>query len=164
MKALGKDKELSIMIMLMQKETLMKISRIQFWSALILGCTLMALASACFAQPQAPREMTADTMLSRLQKDLTLTDAQSEKIKSILEEDISKHKALLESSRSSGDRGAVRSEMDALKKDTDAQIAACLTDEQKVIFEKLRTEQEKNIKEGRPSGNAERPADPPPHR
>jgi Spy/CpxP family protein refolding chaperone len=92
----------------------------------------LLLHVAAVAQPMriSPEERTA-----QLKKELSLTEEQAAKVRTILDEAQKESQKLFESSR--GDRAAMREMMMKKAEETDEKISALLNQEQKVKFAEL---------------------------
>jgi Spy/CpxP family protein refolding chaperone len=104
---------------------------------------LLAVVSTAF--PQGRMDPTERAKM--LKERLTLTDEQTIKVTDILTASQAEMQKLRDAS--GGDREAMRAGMQDLRRKTDAKITALLTEKQKKEFEKLRKEQEEQMRQWR---------------
>jgi len=82
-----------------------------------------------------PMRMSPEERTAQLKKELSLTEEQAAKVRTILDEAQKESQKLFESSR--GDRAAMREMMMKKAKETDEKISALLNEEQKAKFAEL---------------------------
>lgn len=122
----------------------------------VLGLGLVCTASA-WAQPP-PHPPSPEERLAKMKTDLGLSEAQAQKIKAILEENISKMKGLREDKSLSEEQR--REKAHEIRRAGGDKIVAELNSEQKVKFEE---EQKKRRREGPPEpGESKGPRKGPP--
>lgn len=118
----------------------MKINK--FSMALITAASLLAVSPAVRAQDnnaggaapaERPRGMTADSMVERIDKAVTLTDAEKPKVKAAAEEQISAMKA----ARDESDQSARREKMKTAHETFNKKMKEILTPEQYTKFESM---------------------------
>lgn len=115
-------------------------------SAIRAACVLFGLlAVVSTAFPQGRMDPTERAKM--LKERLTLTDEQTIKVTDILTASQAEMQKLRDAS--GGDREAMRAGMQDLRRKTDAKITALLTEKQKKEFEKLRKEQEEQMRQWR---------------
>ncbi|GBC63289.1 hypothetical protein DENIS_4283 [Desulfonema ishimotonii] len=95
------------------------------------------------------RKKNPEQIVSEMKTRLSLTDDQAEKILPVIESQTEKGQALFEKARSQGREGrkAMRSEMQALARDTEEQLSAILTDDQMTEYKKMREEQRQKMRQ-----------------
>lgn len=96
------------------------------------------------AQPRNG-EGRAEAQIKRLQEKVGLTDAQTVKVKEILQK--AREEARKAFENGDGDRESMREMMMKSREKSDAEIMKLLTKEQKPKFEALRKEQQKEMQE-----------------
>jgi hypothetical protein len=87
--------------------------------------------------------------MERLEQVLGLSDAQTGQVETILAEQGKKRRALMQEARSGGQSGGVRDKMFALRDETNARLAAVLSDEQLAQYEKLAAERRARMRDRR---------------
>jgi periplasmic protein CpxP/Spy len=106
-------------------------------TALIMSIGALICSSFSFAQPQDHQmplrggPMPREEFLKDLKKKLNLTSEQEQKIQNIFN---------AQSEEIDKERNAMREKMEKQRKETDAQISAVLTDEQKKKYKELKRE------------------------
>ncbi|MFZ0430100.1 MAG: hypothetical protein WAO20_18425 [Acidobacteriota bacterium] len=104
--------------------------------------------------PPRGRRMSLEDQLTNLQKQLNLTDQQVTQVKSILEDRQARLMKMRESrqgmERTEENREAMRSEMDALNKDTEAQLSKVLSEEQMKQYREMRQQRSRRMRGGGP--------------
>lgn len=115
----------------------------KFFCSALLGLSLMGVTSR--GGPPPPQPPAPEERLSKLKTELGLSEAQVQKLKPILEENMSKMKALHEASSLSEEQRKEKAH--AIRKAGGDAIMAELTADQKVKFEE---ELKKHRKEGPP--------------
>jgi Spy/CpxP family protein refolding chaperone len=100
--------------------------------------------------------MDPDRRTQMMKDRLGLSDAQATQVKAVLVDERSKGQALM--ANQTGDRDAMRSQMQSIRKDSEDRISAILTPDQKAKWDTLRAEMQQR---GRP-GTPPPPPNPPP--
>lgn len=124
----------------------MNYTRVLFRSTLLLSLGLLA-AVALRAQPQQTR-LSPEERALRLQERLSLSEEQVEKVTGIYQRAQERMTKLMEKAR--GDRQAMRGAMLDVTRETDEEIEALLTEEQKKEYEKFKEERRQNMPRRRP--------------
>ena len=89
------------------------------------------------------KPVSAEYIVNKMTIYLSLTDKQAQQIKPVIEEDMSKRSEILKNNN--GDRDAVKSQLDALRLQTNNKLAQFLTDDQmKKMEEMQKTQQNKS--------------------
>lgn len=111
-------------------------------TVLVASC-LFALTAASFSQGRMEPAERANMLKERL----SLTDEQTKKVTEIFS--ASRDEMMKLRDASGEDRDAMRAGMQEIRKKTDAKIVALLTEKQKKEFDKLRKEQEEQMRQWR---------------
>jgi Spy/CpxP family protein refolding chaperone len=110
----------------------------QTFALAIAACMSSGLFSATvYAQPS---RADAEVKRQQITETLGLSDTQAAEMQAIHVAAQEKRQALKEQGRQGGDREAVRTEMEALRADMDAQVQSILTPEQYNTLQELRPE------------------------
>lgn len=129
--------------------------------ALTLGMTVVAVAQDTTDQPQTQmqgrrgrgQQQSPEQQLAKLTQELGLTSDQQQQILPMLQDQQQKMQALqLDGSLSMDDR---RTQVQAIRKDTNTQIETALTDEQKQKFEASMSNAHHGGQGGQPSGTTQ---------
>ena len=98
--------------------------------------TLLGLGQPAMAADDPPRGPNMD----RLSQELSLSQEQAREMEEILEQNRERRRELMTEYRGSGNREAARTEMEALRKDTDQQLSGVLNEKQLEQFQAQRRE------------------------
>lgn len=104
------------------------------WIVIAVFSLLVPLLPTVSAVAQ-PMRMSPEERTAQLKKELSLTEEQAAKVRTILDEAQKESQKLFESS--GGDRAALRERMMKKAKETDEKISALLNEDQKVKFADL---------------------------
>ena len=118
----------------------------------IKGVTCLAVLAIAAAPAQAQQQrrqrgMDPEQRMQMLQEKLALTDQQVVSLAPIFAQNDAQRRELFESR--SGERQAMRDQMEALRAELDAELADVLTPEQMTSFQQLREEGRKRFRQGR---------------
>ena len=115
------------------------------------------LTSGLFVATVQAQPSDADKAAKRQEvtQALGLSETQATQMQAIHEAAQASHQALREQGRESGDREAVRTEMEALRADTDAKVQNVLTPEQYTKLQELRPERGERGGHGPGKGRAD---------
>ncbi|MFA5362949.1 MAG: hypothetical protein WC335_06895 [Candidatus Omnitrophota bacterium] len=129
-------------------------------SGLVISVLVLSVMSACiYAQSQGPdqrserRAPSASDMIAGMKADLNLSDQQVSQITPIMENEIKQMEALR---GQEGDREAGRTQMEAIRKETETMLAQYLTPEQLAKWKSRKPPQP-----GQPGNGSERMEPPP---
>jgi hypothetical protein len=117
-----------------------RIARTAAAAGLVLGL-LALIATPALAQRAGRKAANPARRLAHLTERLHLSEEQQGRIRPILEDEAGELESAVDEARSSGDRGALREQIRAIRRRGDQRIAAELDDQQRQSFEKLRREQ-----------------------
>jgi len=109
----------------------------------VLALALLVQASS----PAQPRRLSPEERTAELKKELSLTEEQAAKVKSIFEQHDKEVRKLFEAS--GGDRAAMREAMQQKVKQTDEKILALLNPEQKAKYRELMKERRARFEQRR---------------
>jgi protein CpxP len=109
----------------------------------VLALALLVQASS----PAQPRRLSPEERTAELKKELSLTEEQAAKVKSIFEQHDKEVRKLFEAS--GGDRAAMREAMQQKVKETDEKILALLNPEQKAKYTELMKERRARFEQRR---------------
>jgi protein CpxP len=109
----------------------------------VLALALLVQASS----PAQPRRLSPEERTAELKKELSLTEEQAAKVKSIFEQHDKEVRKLFEAS--GGDRAAMREAMQQKVKETDEKILALLNPEQKAKYRELMKERRARFEQRR---------------
>jgi len=123
----------------------------------IAGC----LSSGLFAANVDAQPSEADVKAKRqeITEALGLSETQAAEMQAIHEATRTAHEALREQGRESGERGAIKAEMEGLRADTDARVQNILTPEQYNQLQELRPERGERGGRGQGAGRGQGPGD-----
>jgi len=109
----------------------------------VLALALLVQATS----PAQPRRLSPEERTAELKKELSLTEEQAAKVKSIFEQHDKEVRKLFEAS--GGDRAAMREAMQQKVKQTDEKILALLNPEQKAKYRELMKERRARFEQRR---------------
>jgi Spy/CpxP family protein refolding chaperone len=109
----------------------------------VLALALLVQATS----PAQPRRLSPEERTAELKKELSLTEEQAAKVKSIFEQHDKEVRKLFEAS--GGDRAAMREAMQQKVKQTDEKILALLNPEQKAKYTELMKERRARFEQRR---------------
>jgi len=102
--------------------------------------------------------MDPERRTEMMKRRLGLSDAQVAQVKAVFEDERTKGEALR--ADQTGDREAMRSKMEAIRKDSETRIDAILTPDQKGKWDAMRAEMQRRGPGGPPSGSTPPPQPP----
>ena len=126
----------------------------------LLTVIAVALVLPTIAASQGRMRMSVDDRVKQLTDQLTLTKDQADKVKTILTASQNDMQAMRDSLQ--GDREGMRKAMMEQRTKTNKAIAALLTDDQKVKYEKILKDQEEMMRQRMQGGPGGGPGGPPP--
>lgn len=126
---------------------------------LMVCCFLVSIVSLSKAQGGGRMRMSPADQAKQMQTQLKLTDDQTTKITAILQTQATKMDSVR--TAANGDRQAMMSAMQPMRKATQEKIAALLTDEQKAAYKKMEEERMSRMQNGGGNGGGGTPPPPP---
>lgn len=127
-------------------------------SFLLVVSIMFAMTTNQFAQPDGRKqdpEKRATAMVKNLEKELSLTEDQSSKIKTIQLETLKKVDELREQGMAANDKKAMRQKVNEANDAADEQVKALLTADQKLKYEawQIKRQEEMKNRGPKPGGN-----------
>lgn len=134
--------------------------KIFYRTACMMMMVIGLISGIVLAQPtrpeQPPKPPTVADIISQLQEQLNLSDAQVEQVRPIFEEEFEKREELFEKNREQGQgpesRKALDEEFQKLQEETEKQLEEIFTEEQMTLYRKMLEERQKHQPQGGPQG------------